>query len=774
MNDYVDLIGQPVRRVEDCRLLTGKGRFTDDLYFSGQLHARFVRSPHAHAYIKSIDGSVALRMPGVRAYADGETLAKVGIQPIDSLARNATFPLTNKDGSPLPDVRRWPLARGKVRFAGEPVAVVVADTVVQAMDAAEAVAVDYEPLEPVVDIGKALSPNTTKVWEELDSNLCVDSEAGDRQRVEHEFASAFKVISKTVNFPRHAVVFMEPRAVIARYCSEDDRFEVYCGSQSIHWYQQGIAGMLNVPVQQVRIICPDTGGGFGARTSPYPEYAVVAWLAKHTGRTVRTTLDRSESFLTDSQSRDHSLRIDLAIDMSGFMKAIRLSSRWRLGAYLNPRMAWLHASYMHLVICGVYRIPAAYFQLQGVFSNTATIGAFRGVARTEVAYALERVVGKAAREMGMGVVCFRELNMIKPNEMPWNSPSGAHYSAGDYTGNLELLNQQIDWIGYKKRYSDSEKAGKLRGIGLSVYLDSVGGAPNEFAQVVVKHDIVEACVGTKSTGVAHETVFAQLLASLLKISMRNVSIVDGDTDRVRTGSGTHASRSLRIGGSAIYFGAKKILKITRHKASEFLEVDESDLEYELGAFVVSGTDRKLGLFEIAEKMRQQDQPLTAEHEHVTEGALYASGCQFCELEVDPETGEVCIERLLSVCDPGKIFNPLVAEGQIHGGVAQGIGHSLYEQVHYDETTGQLFCGSLLDYTLPRADNLPSFETLWNPIETAENPLGTKGVGEPGITGCPAAVMNAIDDALRLTNSDVLQMPATPQRLWSILRSDKTR
>ncbi len=766
-----NLIGKSVLRVEDERLLTGTGCFTDDVHIEGQLFACFVRSPHAHARIVSIDSSTATRMPGVRMFANGETLAEAGLQPIDPLTRSPDFPIINRDGSEVPEVWRWPLAREKVRLVGEAVAVVVAESPQSAVEAAEAVFVEYEPLEAVIDVDQAQQPAAARVWDELENNVCFHSEYGDGEKVDLAFSQAFKTISSTYEYPRHVIAFLEPRAIVARFDDTSGRYEVTCGSQSVHWHQKGIAEILDVPLQQVRVISPDTGGGFGARTSPYPEFAVLAWLAQQTGSAVRCTLNRSESFLTDSQSRDHRLTIQLAVDDAGQITALKLSSIWRLGAYLNPRSLWLHASYMNLVNCGVYRIPASHFQIKGIFTNTANIGAFRGVARAEASFALERIIDQAAQEFGIDPVRFRQLNMIKADEMPWTAPSGARYTSGDYPANFDMLLKKIDWDEYEKRCQASLRNGAYRGLGFSSYVDSVGGSLNEFAEVSVMENVVEARVGTKSVGVGHETVFAQLLASRLQIPMNKIRIVDGDTDRVRTGTGTHASRSLRIGGSAIHFSTEMMLQKARVSAAIHLEVAEHDLEYIDGSFYVSGTDRRIELFEIARLMLQASgERLEAAHEHFTQGSIYASGCQACEVEIDAETGCVRVDRFITVCDPGRLYNPLLAQGQIHGGAAQGIGHAVMEKAHYEYSTGQLISGTFMDYTLPRADDLPMFESHWNPMETDENPLGVKGVGELGITGAPAAVMNAITDALRPLGVEKIQMPATSENIWRSIRA----
>ena len=765
-----NLIGEPLLRVEDQRLLTGSGCFTDDLEFDGQLHAVFVRTPHAHARIKLIDMSMAAKMPGVRAVANGETLAKSGLQPINPLTRSPDFPISNKDGSELPDVRRWPLARNKVRFVGEAVAVVVAETLIQAQEAAEQIVIDYEPLPAITDIADALADDASLVWDELDSNLCTDHENGDGAKVNEAFGCAAEIITVEVDFPRHTPVYMEPRTVIGQFDKSRNRFEIYCGSQSPHWHRSGIAEMLNVSEKEVRVVSLDTGGGFGARTSPYPEFAVVGWLAKMIGCPVRWVPDRSECFSTDVQSRDHKMKVSLAVDATGDMTAIRISSVWRVGAYIQPRSMWLYANYMNLMACGVYRIPAAHYQLRAVFSNTASIGAFRGVARAEVSYAIERVVDEAARRLSINRLSFRRNNLIKTEDMPWTTVTGAVYSASDFAGNFRELLACIDQNEYLQRYESSRVAGKYRGIGFSVFVDSVGGSPNEFAEIQVDGEIVRAYLGTKSIGTGHETAFAQVLSSQLQIPVERVRIVDGDTDIVKAGSGTHASRSLRLGGTAMFYATEKMLEKGREYAAEHLEVSQQDVEYAAGRFLVSGTDRRVGLFEIAKKVVAGGELLSGLHEHFAQAGMFASGCHACEVEVDPETGKVTIERYIAVSDPGTIVNPMLAEGQVHGGIVQGIGHAVSERVVYEFDTGQLLTGSFMDYAILRADDMPEFETFWNPVKTDENPLGVKGVGEIGTMGAPAAVMNAITDALKPLGITDIQMPVTSEYVWRQIRS----
>ncbi len=766
-----NFIGKPVQRLEDERFLRGQGNYTDDFSIPGTLHAVFVRSPYAHARIGSIDGSAAAQMPGVIAFADCGTLQTEGLKPIDPLTHSEQFLVRNRGNRLLPDVRRWPLASGKVRFVGEPVAVVVAKCAAEAMDAAEAVMIEYEPLPSVIDFQDAVSTDAPPIWEELDSNVCVDLKSGDETKVDEAICKAAMVVSMDVEFPRHAVAYMEPKAVLARYDSAGGKFEIHCGGQSPQWHRTGIAEMMGVAVDAVRVISPDTGGGFGARTFPYPEYAVAALMARMTGCPVKWLADRSECFATDTQSRDQSMTITLAINEDHRMTAVRLSSRWRLGAYLHPRSVWLHSSYMYLMMCGVYQFEAAHYELKGVFSNTAPIAAFRGVARAETSYALERVVERAAQRLKIDPLEFRRMNLIAQSQMPWTTPTDANYSAADIHGNIDTLVAMMDLQGFVQRCHKSKKNAKMRGIGYSVFIDSVGGTPNEFAQIEVIGDIVEARVGTKSTGMGHETVFAQLLASKLKLPLQRIRIVDSDTDKVRQGAGSHASRSLQIGGSALFQSAEILLEIGHKFASQLLEVAIEDIEYRSGCFSVAGTDRNISLFEIARSARQNGESVVASQEYFVSERIYASGAQACEVEVDIETGQVFIEHFWAVSDPGVIFNPLIVDGQVHGGIAHGIGHAVLEKAQYDLDNGQLLSGSFLDYAIPRADDMPSFDTDVNPIRTDANPVGVKGVGETGIIGAPAAVINAIENALSssLHTAANIQMPAMPEKIWRTIK-----
>ena len=767
-NEY---IGKPIARLEDERLLRGQGQFTDDYSMENQCHAVFVRSHHAHARIESIDTAAAAKMPGVNRIVHGEDLVGMDLKPINPLTRSDNYPVRNKGDAALPDVRRWPLAHRKVRFVGEPVAVVVADSIQQALDAADQVKIDYEVLQSVTTCEQAFDESAPLVWEELKSNTCVDLEYGDSAKVDSAFLAAKHLVSMDVIFPRHIVSYLEPKGVLARYDSKSCRYEIICGGQSPHWHQAGIAEMLNVPQDSVRVIMPDTGGGFGARTSPFPEYAVIACMSKLAGRPVKWIADRSECFTADTQSRDQSMTVTLAVNADHNITAVRLVSQWRLGAYLHPRSIWLHASYMYLMLCGVYRIPAAHYELKGAFTNTAPIGAFRGVARAEVSYALERIVDFAAQSIGIDRLELRKKNLIKQSELPWETPTGAQYRSADFLQNFKMLHQALDYSKYESRCRKSKSMGNLRGIGYSMFIDSVGGTPNEFAEINVTGQYVEAKVGTKSTGTGHETVFAQLVASQFQLPLDRVRIIDGDTDLVSKGSGSHASRSLQIGGSALFCSGQKTLARAKCVAAELLETALSDIQYESGFFKVPGTDRRIGLFEIAEHLSVKGEPLVESEEYFVSGRMFSSGCQACEVEIELETGHVRVDKFVAVSDPGVVFNPNIVTGQVHGGIAHGVGHALLENVHYDVDSGQLLTGSFMDYAIPRADELPFIETIWNPIETKDNPVGVKGVGETGTMGSPAAIMNAVADALKPYGELDLQMPMTAEQIWKHTRKD---
>ena len=763
-------IGQPVRRVEDERFLRGAGAFTDDLRFTDAAHAIVVRSPHAHARLRDIDIQAARAAPGVLAVYTGENLAKAGIRPIPALTRTEPYALSNRDGSEMPDPPHWPLARGKVRHVGDPVAFVVAETVAAARAAAELVAVDYEPLAAAVEAEAALRPGAPRVWDDLPGNRSFEWAAGDHAAADAAFAGAARVVRVEVVNNRQIVAFMEPRAIVAQYDPTTDRYTVHAGSQSAHGIRDMLAHVLDLPADNLHVLTPDTGGGFGARAVLYPEFPIVAFAARRTGRPVKWTAERSEGFATDTQARDHAIRGELALDAEGRFLAIRVSSTWRHGAYLPSRGLWVIAAHMAPMICGVYDIPAASFVLRGVFTNTASVHAFRGVGRAEAAYLLERLVDAAARETGIDRLALRRRNVLPSEAMPHATPMGSVYDSGAFEHNLDLALDAAGWKGFEGRRAEAARRGRLRGIGVSLFVDSAGGAPTEFAEVEAGGDgTLTAYLGTQDFGMGHATVYAQVISDRLGIPFECVRLVEGDTARVRMGFGSHASRSMRAGGTAMVLGADKMIAAGKEAAGELLEAATADIEYSEGRYTVAGTDRSVGLFEVAAAVERAGCRLVDSAEYTTDGPAYPNGCQVAEVEIDPETGRLSLLGHTLVLDMGRALNPLLIHGQMHGGLAQGIGQAAQERVVYDPESGQLASGSFMDYALPRAGDLPSFNTAINEVPSADNPLGVKGCGEGPTTGSPAAVVNAALDALAPRGVSHLDMPLTPERLWRALQ-----
>ncbi len=768
------LIGAAVRRVEDERFLTGRGHFTDDLGFERACFATVVRSPYAHARIRTIAVQAARSMPGVLLVMTGAEVVRL-LRPIPTLVGIDSRTFLDRDGNPMPDPPHWPLAPDLVRHVGDPVAFVVAETLEQARDAAERVEVEYDPLPAVIELDDALAPGATRVWERYPSNRSFEIERGDRGAVDAAFAGAAHVARVELENNRQVVAFMEPRSVVAEFDDRTETYTVHVGAQSAHSVRNVLSMMLGIDPARMRVIVPDTGGGFGARNTVYPEFALAALAARRLSRPVRWTAERSESFLTDTQGRDQRLSAELALDENGRFLAIRARAAWRHGAYLPTRSLWVHISFMAPMLCGAYDIAHVHFEMRGVFTHTAPVHAFRGVGRAEAAYLLERLVDTAAREVGLDPVELRRRNFIRPETMPCTTAAGAAYGRCEFEITLDRALGAIDWPGFSRRRAASRERGRLRGIGCSVYIESTGGVPSEFAEVRISPGgTVDAYVGTQSFGMGHETAFAQVLADELGIELGRMRIIHGDTARVRTGFGSHGSRSMRLGGGALVLGVQQMIEHGRNLAAEQLEAAPADIEYQDGKFVIAGTDRSVGLFELAEVAARRGDRLQGDAVFETASPAYASGAHVCEVEIDPETGKVTIVAHGLVIDAGRVINPLITEGQLHGGIAQGIGQAVLEHVVYEAASGQLLSGSFLDYALPRADDLPAFVTGFHPVWCDDNPLGVKGAGEGPTTGCPPAVMNAILDALAERGVTTLDMPATPERVWRAIHVAASR
>ena len=766
-------IGRRVERKEDVRFLTGRGCFTDDLAEPGAARALMVRSPHPHARILDVDSSQALSMDGVLAVLTGRDVeGKIG--PVPTLARTPPFARLNRDGAPMPDPCQPALATTRVRYAGEPVAVVVAETQARALDAAEAIVVEYEPLPAVTSYEQARAPRTP-VWDDNPRNVTFDREHGDREATDAAFMDVAHVVEVTLANNRITPVFLEPRSAVASYHAGNDTWTLTLGCQTAHGMRGNLAAMLDIEPERLRVVVPDMGGGFGARGTPYPEYALLLTAAQRTGRTVRWTATRTESFLCDAQSRDHLLHGALAIDAQGRFIAMRVHVEWRHGAYITPRGFASMTDYLIPTIGGPYRIPTGYIEMRGYFSNTTPLAAYRGIGRVESNYLSESLVDAAAAATGIDRIELRRRNLVAPHEMPWTAPGGFVYHGGDFRANLDRAVVAIDVAGFAARRADSAERGRLRGIAATPYVENDGGAPADYAKVEANPDgTVTVFAGTQNFGMGHETVYAQIAADRLGIDFDAVRFVDGDTARVREGFGSHGSRSMRIGGTACVMAAHGMIEHGCSLAGEILEAASADIRYDAGVFSVEGTNRSVTLADVAQFAAERAEVLSGERRFTTERGSLGNGAAACEVEIDPETGAVAIVRHVVVCDTGRTINPMLAEGQLHGGAAQGIGQAVFEHVVYDPETGQNLTGSFMDYTIPRADDLPALEVVMTEVAETDNPLGVKGIGEGATTGAPPAVMGAVRDALSVLGTATIDMPVTPENVWRAIRAARAK
>jgi len=769
-------IGQPVLRVEDRRLVSGQGRFADDLSAQHQLHGFVLRSPHAHARILHIDASPALKLKGVRAVLTAADLERDGVRPVPTYTRqpNSSFP--NRGGGPLPDPPYYPLAREKVRFAGEPVAFVVAERRSQAQDAAERIAVDYDELPAVADAEAALAPGAAKLWDDLPDNLCFDTEHGDAAATDAAFAAAAHVVRLRHVNNRLIVHYMEPRAALGEYDPAAGRYTLRCGTQSVQRQRALLAQVLNAAPETIRVVSEDVGGGFGARSLLYPEHVLVVVAAKRLGRPVKWRAERSENFLSDAQGRDQIVDASLALDADGRIRAVRLETLHNIGAYITTLGHWGAAINIMRLATGVYAIPAAHLRLRAAFTTCTPVNAYRGVGRAEAIYALERLIDAAARATGIDALELRRRNFVAPAAMPYKSAVGSLYDSGEFDAVMGKALAAADWQGFPARKKAAAKRGKLYGRGLACYIESAGGQPVEYAKLRAEPGGgITILAGTHNHGQGHETSFAQVVAERLGVPFAKVRLVFGDTAVVEKGAGTHGSRSMRMAGSAMLHAATALVERGTAIASQLLEATAEDIAYAAGEFRVRGTDRAVSLADAARAARDGHVPenlrgeLFGDREYRTEGLTFPNGCHVCEIEVDPETGAARVARYAAVDDVGRVINPLIVHGQAHGGIAQGIGQALMERVVFDRESGQLLSGSLMDYALPRARDLPDFVIGTHEVPCPTNPIGVKGAGEGGATGAPPAVVNALLDALAKAGVTQIDMPATPEMVWRALR-----
>jgi carbon-monoxide dehydrogenase large subunit len=779
-------IGASVKRKEDIRFITGKGHYVDDFNRPGQAYAYFVRSPHAHATIDKIDASAALKSKGVVAVLTGADAVadKIG-------AHIPGWTVHSKDGSPM-KVGAFPaLAHGKALYVGDPIAVVIADTYAEAKDGGEKLVVDYGVLKPVVDLPAAASPGQPQIHDYAPNNTVFNWHVGDKASTDAGFAKAAHVTKLDLVNNRTIPNAMEPRAALAEYDAGSDVITLHTTSQNPHVARVVLSAFQGVaPENKLRVIAPDVGGGFGSKIFIYNEETVCAWAAKKIDRTVKWTAERTESFLTDAHGRDHVSHAELALDADGKILALRVHTIANLGAYPSTFWASVPTYLYGILLSGQYDIPAIYCEVDGVYTNTVSVDAVRGAGRPEATFLVERIIEMAARERGRDPADFRRQNFVK--SFPHQTPVILAYDVGDYVAALDKALALADYKGVGARKAASAAKGKLRGIGFSAYIEACGLAPSqavgalgggvglwESAEVRVNMvGTVEVLTGSHSHGQGHETTFAQLVASRLGIPIDNVSIVHGDTDKVQMGMGTYGSRSGAVGMAAIFKALDKVEAKAKKVAGHLLEASEGDIEFKDGKFTVKGTDKSIDWVSVAlnaytaHKFNGQELEPGLKETAFWDPTnfTFPAGVHICELEIDPETGVVTIDRWTAVDDFGKLINPMIVEGQVHGGIAHGIGQALMEAAHYDGD-GQLLTASYMDYCMPRADNLPSFK-----IETVEtrcpsNPLGIKGCGEAGAIASPPAVINAITDAV---GHEDVTMPATPQVIWRAAQKAVTK
>jgi carbon-monoxide dehydrogenase large subunit len=770
-------MGQPVRRSEDQRFITGRGRYTDDIVLPRQTYGYILRSPHAHARIRKIDTAAAAKAPGVVGVITGADLDRDGVGPIPCLT-----PIVNRDGSEAKLPARKALTTDKVRHVGDSVAMVVAETLAQAKDAAELIAVDYEPLPAVADTEGALRAGTPRVWDDLPSNLCFDWEVGKRKAVEAGFAKAKHRVSLKVVNNRLVVNSMETRAALGDYDAGEERYHLYTSSQGSHTLRGVLAGpIFKVPEHRIHVVTPDVGGGFGMKLFVYPEHVLVLHAAKRFGRPVRWVGERADAFVTDTHGRDNVTEAELALDENGKFLALRVDIVANMGAYLSLFSTFIPTGAGSAMHAGVYQTPAVVVHVKGVYTHTTPIDAYRGAGRPEAAYILERLVDHAARRLKLDPAELRRRNFIKPEQMPFPTALDRTYDSGNFQRNMEDALKAADRAGYAKRREESRAKGKLRGLGFATYIEECGGGEDEMAEL--RFDAsgeLTLLIGTQSSGQGHQTAYAQIVADKLGIPFESIRMMQGDSDVVSFGRGTGGSRSVPVGGGAIGRAAEKIIAKGRKIAAHKLEASEADIEFADGVFSIAGTDRRMSMTEVARaafdsmSLPKEIDPGLDEAAHFAPPAsTYPNGCHVCEVEIDPDTGITGIVRYVVVDDFGTVVNPLLLAGQVHGGIAQGVGQALLEGCVYDAQSGQLVTGSLMDYCMPRADNLPTIEFAYNVVPCATNPLGIKGAGEAGAIGAPPAVINAIVDALGELGIEHVDMPATPRRLWEAIRKART-
>ena len=765
-------VGQSVKRKEDNELLLGEGTFQDDLNLPGQAHAFFLRSPHAHADIESIDSSAALTMPGVVAIYTGKDVEADGLGPVPCLM-DAFVPLTRPDGSP----RYYPpnplLPAARVRHVGEAVVMVIAETPAQARDAAEAVEITYRELPCVVETGGAEAADAPTIWPEAPGNLAFLWEHGDRDAVDAAFEKAERVVSVDIVNSRLIVNSIETRGALGAYDEATGRYTLHTNTQHPFDTRAVVAGVLKAEESDVRILAPIIGGGFGMKHMVHPEQPAIAWAARKVGRPVKWMSERGEGFVSDTQARDHVTHAELALDGEANFLGLRVSTTANLGAYVSNLGPVAPTLLYTRMLANAYRTPAIHAEVRGVLTNTVFTDAYRGAGIPEAAYVVERLVDKAARETGLGAVEIRRRNVISAEQMPYVTPMDITYDSGNFEKNMDDCLTYADWFGFAQRRALAHDRGKLRGIGMALYVESTVGDPNESISIIFNDDdSVTLTGGTKSSGQGHGTVFSQFLHETLGVPFDKITYREGDTDTLPQGGGSGGSRSTYMIAEAVKMGADKIIEKGKQLAAHLLETSAADIRFEAGNFTVAGTDRSIDVMALAIASRDasnlpegMEPGLDESAQSEIEDPTIPNGCHIVELEIDPETGALELDTYTAVNDFGRVINPQLLEGQIHGGLAQGFGQAVFENCVYDPDSGQLLSGSFMDYCMPRADDMPEFFLATNEVLTKQNSFGLKGCGEAGCIPSVPAVVSAVLDALAVRGVEHIDMPLTPERIW---------
>jgi carbon-monoxide dehydrogenase large subunit len=765
-------VGQPVRRSEDPKLVRGEGRYTDDTHRTGQTYAVMVRSSIAHGIIRAIDTAAAIAMPGVLAvYTAADLTAYGGLK--------CNLPLKNRDGSPIRYTPRPALAGDKVRFVGDPVACVIAQTIAQAKDAAEAVTLDIEELTPVLGPAQAVKPGAPLLYDQVPNNIALDYHFGDAEKVAAAFAKAAHVTRLATSNQRMVVNAMEPRAAIGEYDAASAKWTLHSCSQGVFGLKTALRDILGAPADTVRVLTGQVGGSFGMKASVYPEYVCILHGARMLGRPVKWTDERSGSFMSDHHGRAQDMTVEIAFDDNAHILAVRLTGYGDMGGYLAAFGPLLPTGNVVKNVVGVYRTPLLEVATKCVFTNTTLVSAYRGAGRPEGNYYMERTLDVAAAELGLDRIALRKRNMIRPRELPFKAASDVTYDCGDFPGLFKQALAMADHKGFNRRKRASKKRGKLRGFGIGCYLEMTAAQTTEMGGIRFNADgTVTIVSGTLDYGQGHATAFAQVLNEKLGVPFDRIRLLQGDSDQLVTGGGTGGSRSAMLGGSAVSEAAVKVIEQGKQIASHVLEASVSDIEFKSGRFIIAGTDRAIDIMELAERLRSgmklpDGVPNTLDVTHVTKPipGTFPNGCHIAEVEIDPDTGAAQVVKYSAVNDFGTVLNPLLVEGQIHGGVVQGLGQVLLEQAVYD-ADGQLVTGSFMDYAMPRAHDAPMIEVANRPVPTKSNPLGAKGCGEAGTSGGLPAIANAVIDALSEFGIRHLEMPMTPARIWGAIEEKK--